>query len=172
MAQCGQCRYYIPLYGKFKSDYGACSNSKSPFDQKVMFEHDGCEYFEPVEDTPNRLHRGELSIYLGLSRESDRGGRRTGGRLVGLAALSRRPIGAVSRPAHQEWASGGFVRGSQSLRRGGCRGGPSAGRLDPGCQSPWGNAELRQLRDRWRRHTEWKPRECAKRRWPSRGRYR
>jgi hypothetical protein len=50
-AQCGQCKYYIPLYGEFKSDYGACSNSKSPFDQRVMFEHDGCEYFEPIDDT-------------------------------------------------------------------------------------------------------------------------
>lgn len=43
--QCGLCCFYIPLIGKFKDDYGVCSNAKSKFDGKVMFEHDGCQHF-------------------------------------------------------------------------------------------------------------------------------
>lgn len=43
--QCLECRYYIPLIGAFTEDYGACSNSRSPFDGTVRFEHDGCEEF-------------------------------------------------------------------------------------------------------------------------------
>jgi hypothetical protein len=43
--QCFSCIYFVPLTGRFKSDYGACTNPKSPFDGRVMFEHDGCDYF-------------------------------------------------------------------------------------------------------------------------------
>jgi hypothetical protein len=43
--QCGMCRYWIPLEGIFATDYGACSNQRSPFDGFVRFEHDGCNVF-------------------------------------------------------------------------------------------------------------------------------
>jgi hypothetical protein len=48
--QCLFCRYFIPLSGAFRDDYGACSNTQSPCDGRVMFEHDGCEQFQPNED--------------------------------------------------------------------------------------------------------------------------
>ncbi|MDP9067885.1 MAG: DUF3027 domain-containing protein [Actinomycetota bacterium] len=47
--QCLNCRFWIALTGVFHSDYGACTNEASPFDKQVMFEHDGCEAFEPAE---------------------------------------------------------------------------------------------------------------------------
>ena len=47
--QCGACRYFVRLQGVLEADYGACSNTKSPFDGRVMFEHDGCEFFESSE---------------------------------------------------------------------------------------------------------------------------
>ncbi|MBR0752711.1 DUF3027 domain-containing protein [Bradyrhizobium jicamae] len=40
--QCESCAYYVPLVGKFSEDYGACTNGISPFDGRIMFEHDGC----------------------------------------------------------------------------------------------------------------------------------
>ena len=48
--QCFNCCYFIPLSGAFQNDYGGCTNKKSPFDKQVMFEHDGCDFHEPVED--------------------------------------------------------------------------------------------------------------------------
>lgn len=45
--QCLRCWHYVPLTGALREDYGACTNPQSPFDQRVMFEHDGCEAFEP-----------------------------------------------------------------------------------------------------------------------------
>jgi hypothetical protein len=48
--QCGSCRFFVPLQGLFSADWGGCSNAKSPFDGRVMFEHDGCEFFELSED--------------------------------------------------------------------------------------------------------------------------
>ena len=41
--QCQSCAYYVPLIGKFSEDYGACTNGISPFDGRIMFEHDGCD---------------------------------------------------------------------------------------------------------------------------------
>ncbi len=41
---CGQCRCFIPLYGRFKREWGACSNPDSPHDGVVRFKHDGCEH--------------------------------------------------------------------------------------------------------------------------------
>lgn len=43
--QCGGCTFYVPLAGRFGEDWGVCSNEKSPFDGKAVFEHDGCEEF-------------------------------------------------------------------------------------------------------------------------------
>ncbi len=43
--QCESCRYWIPLAGKFCTDWGACSNSDSKFDRMVQFAHDGCNQF-------------------------------------------------------------------------------------------------------------------------------
>ncbi|RYG62033.1 DUF3027 domain-containing protein [bacterium] len=43
--QCGGCRFYIPLAGRFRSDWGVCSNPASLFDARARFEHDGCEVF-------------------------------------------------------------------------------------------------------------------------------
>jgi len=45
-SQCLRCKYFIPLSGIFKDDYGACSCEKSIYDGHVRFEHDGCESFE------------------------------------------------------------------------------------------------------------------------------
>lgn len=44
--QCGSCKFWFPLAGELGSDYGACANARSPFDQRVQFEHDGCDEFE------------------------------------------------------------------------------------------------------------------------------
>ena len=43
--QCFACKYFVPLIGLFKDDYGACTNAKSTFDGRVMFEHDGCDHY-------------------------------------------------------------------------------------------------------------------------------
>ena len=43
--QCGLCRFYVPLSGRFAEDWGACTNPASPCDKGVLFEHDGCEAF-------------------------------------------------------------------------------------------------------------------------------
>ena len=50
LQQCFNCRYFVPLSGAFQDDYGGCTNEKSPFDKHVMFEHDGCEFHELIED--------------------------------------------------------------------------------------------------------------------------
>jgi hypothetical protein len=47
--QCLHCRFYVPLEGPLGADWGACTNATSPFDRQVMFEHDGCDAFEPAE---------------------------------------------------------------------------------------------------------------------------
>jgi hypothetical protein len=44
--QCESCRYWLPLAGRFSTDWGACSNSRSTSDGVVRFAHDGCEHFE------------------------------------------------------------------------------------------------------------------------------
>ncbi len=48
--QCMFCAYYLLLPGKFAADWGVCSNVKSPMDGKVVFEHDGCNFFILDED--------------------------------------------------------------------------------------------------------------------------
>ena len=48
--QCGGCRYYIPLHGLLRTDWGVCSNVVTPFDGKVMFEHDGCDAFDGADE--------------------------------------------------------------------------------------------------------------------------
>ena len=50
LQQCFNCCYFIPLSGIFQNDYGGCSNEKSPFDKRVMFEHDGCEFHVVIEN--------------------------------------------------------------------------------------------------------------------------
>ena len=49
-SQCGACRFFIPLTGALIEDWGACSNPQSPFDGRVMFEHDGCDAFDEASD--------------------------------------------------------------------------------------------------------------------------
>ncbi|RNF85930.1 DUF3027 domain-containing protein [Montanilutibacter psychrotolerans] len=44
--QCESCRYWIPLTGKFRTDWGGCSNRESAFDGVLRFAHDGCDKFE------------------------------------------------------------------------------------------------------------------------------
>jgi hypothetical protein len=48
--QCFGCLYFIKLEGILGSDWGVCSNELSPFDGHLMYEHDGCEYFEDQPD--------------------------------------------------------------------------------------------------------------------------
>lgn len=55
--QCGACRYYLPLTGALGADWGICSNSASPCDGVVMFEHDGCNAFSAAEDGWGGPHR-------------------------------------------------------------------------------------------------------------------
>ena len=43
--QCGRCQYYFPIQGALQEDWGACTNPDSPFDGRVMSEHDGCEAY-------------------------------------------------------------------------------------------------------------------------------
>lgn len=54
-AQCFACQYYIQLQGILATDWGVCSHSESPFDGKLMFEHDGCEQFSPVDEEDEEL---------------------------------------------------------------------------------------------------------------------
>ena len=48
--ECLGCAYYIILSGVFAEDYGVCSNPASKFDQRAMFEHDGCEDFVRADE--------------------------------------------------------------------------------------------------------------------------
>ena len=48
--QCFKCQFYIKLTGLFGMDWGVCSNKASHLDGRVMFEHDGCEFFTFAED--------------------------------------------------------------------------------------------------------------------------
>ena len=48
--QCGGCRFYIPVTGALASDWGVCSNDMSPFDGRVMFEHDGCDSYSGASE--------------------------------------------------------------------------------------------------------------------------
>jgi len=46
-----KCQFYIKLRGVMGMNWGACSNPDSTFDSRVMYEHDGCEAFEAVDDS-------------------------------------------------------------------------------------------------------------------------
>lgn len=48
--QCFACQYYILLQGHLSTDWGVCSHPESPFDGRLMFEHDGCEYFSRMDE--------------------------------------------------------------------------------------------------------------------------
>ncbi|MFU8806736.1 MAG: DUF3027 domain-containing protein [Bradymonadaceae bacterium] len=51
--QCYCCLYYIRLCGAFIHDWGVCTNPASPFDGRVMFEHDGCDAFVYADEQWN-----------------------------------------------------------------------------------------------------------------------
>jgi hypothetical protein len=48
--QCGGCRFFIRLTGGFHSDWGICTNDRSPRDGRATFEHDGCDAFVPAAE--------------------------------------------------------------------------------------------------------------------------
>jgi hypothetical protein len=48
--QCGGCRYFVPLVGYLTDDWGGCTNSASLFDKQIMYEHDGCDAFDPASN--------------------------------------------------------------------------------------------------------------------------
>ena len=50
LQQCGGCRFFIPLEGVLGNDWGGCTNTLSEFDKRIMFEHDGCDAFDPASD--------------------------------------------------------------------------------------------------------------------------
>src|SRR5437870_4997761 len=50
MRQCFLCQFYVQLTGALGPDWGACTNPVSPFDGKIMFEHNGCDQFSLAED--------------------------------------------------------------------------------------------------------------------------
>lgn len=54
--QCESCIYWLPLRGKFATDWGVCSNGKSASDGVVRFSHDGCDKFEQ-----RNLHEPEMA---------------------------------------------------------------------------------------------------------------
>ncbi len=45
------CRWFCPLQGKWRLDWGVCANPRSHRAGLVTFEHQGCPEFEPGEDT-------------------------------------------------------------------------------------------------------------------------
>jgi len=47
--KCGACRYFVRLTGVFFDDWGACTNSESPMDRRVVLEHDGCDKFSRAD---------------------------------------------------------------------------------------------------------------------------
>ncbi len=48
--ECLFCQYYVKLSGLLGVDWGVCTNPSSPFDTRLMFEHDGCKFFLEVQD--------------------------------------------------------------------------------------------------------------------------
>jgi len=68
--QCGFCRYFICLEGKFIEDWGICSNRLSYRDGMAQFEHDGCEYIEI-----NVLGFGGVCPRIHIEREKKRKGK-------------------------------------------------------------------------------------------------
>lgn len=54
--QCGGCKAYLPLPGRLGDDWGVCTNSASPADGTLRFEHDGCEAFEPDDSEKSPFH--------------------------------------------------------------------------------------------------------------------
>ena len=36
--------------GALTDDYGGCTNPQSSFDKQIMFEHDGCDAFDPASN--------------------------------------------------------------------------------------------------------------------------
>lgn len=52
--QCGGCTHWISLDGELGADWGVCSGEASPFDGRLMFEHDGCDFFEADGDDDAR----------------------------------------------------------------------------------------------------------------------
>jgi hypothetical protein len=47
---CFQCQFYVKLTGLLGTSWGICSNESSYLDGKVMYEHDGCEFFSYAKD--------------------------------------------------------------------------------------------------------------------------
>ncbi len=47
---CFLCQYYVKLTGDLGGDWGVCSNPASPFDSRLMNEHDSCDYFSFAAD--------------------------------------------------------------------------------------------------------------------------
>jgi len=46
---CG-CQHFLTLPGRLRYDWGVCINPRSPRSGLLTFEHQGCEFFEPVND--------------------------------------------------------------------------------------------------------------------------
>lgn len=47
---CG-CKYFLPLEGSLRFDWGVCMNPNSPRVGLLTFEHQGCKAFEDDENT-------------------------------------------------------------------------------------------------------------------------
>lgn len=47
--QCLHCRYFIPLDGPLGADWGVCANEASDSDGRLVYEHDHCDAFEPLD---------------------------------------------------------------------------------------------------------------------------
>jgi hypothetical protein len=66
---CG-CRWFIPLEGELRLDWGICYNPGSPRSGLLTFEHQGCPEFEDEEKTPEPSASGEGGFGGGLSDRS------------------------------------------------------------------------------------------------------
>lgn len=50
IVECG-CKYFLPLEGSLRFDWGVCMNPNSPRVGLLTFEHQGCRAFEYDENT-------------------------------------------------------------------------------------------------------------------------
>ena len=60
---CG-CRYFLPLEGEFRYDWGVCVNPKSPRAGLLTFEHMGCKEFEEEDEAEQERFLKERGITI------------------------------------------------------------------------------------------------------------
>ena len=56
------CRYFVPLEGDLRFDWGVCANPKSPRVGLLTFEHQGCREFEEEDEAEKERFLKELGV--------------------------------------------------------------------------------------------------------------